>query len=107
MKPIAAKWIASSDVCGKGSDSGEYVFLGIHGGDGAAGTGLADIFLPHFDLSRAGPHDYRPHPRTSGHFRSGDRAEAENQPAQRRRHVPPPPDLSLGLLWASNHTSRG
>src|SRR6266403_5959011 len=96
-KLTAGKWIASKSDCAESWDSREVLLLGLHDRNGAAGAGPADIFLSHADLSRAWAHDHRAHPRTPGNLRSGNRAEAQNQPAQWGTHVSHPRAFLAGV----------
>src|SRR5216684_3809827 len=106
-KPIAAKWTESSGGCENGSDWHDEFRLALRTERRASRIYPADFFLPDFDLPRTRPHDHGPHPRTSGNFRSGDRAKIKNQSAQRRADVSNPRALLAGVLGAGDDARRG
>src|SRR5258708_12464950 len=89
--------MASKSDSGGGWDSREALFLGLHNRHSAPGAGSPDIFLPDADLSRTWAHDHRAHPRTPGNLRTGNRAEAQNQPAQWGTHVSHPRAFLAGV----------
>src|SRR5260370_10688680 len=101
-KPIAAKWTALNGSCENGSDRRDGPELALRAECCPGGTDAAHFFLPHPDLPRTWPHDHGPHSRTSGNLRSGDRAEAEDQAAERRPHVSHRPPFLAGVPGAGD-----